>query len=59
MTREPQSAAGGIFIALAIFVGAIAGALSGQPSIGVLAGAGAGIAFAIGVWLRDRRRIGR
>jgi hypothetical protein len=59
MTREPQSASGGVFIAIAIFIGAIAGALSGQPSIGVLAGIGAGITCAIGIWLRDRRRIGR
>lgn len=57
--KEPQTAAGGFFIAAAIFVGAIAGAISGQPSIGVLAGAAVGIAFAIWIWLRDRRQIGR
>ncbi|WP_116091547.1 hypothetical protein [Sphingomonas crusticola] len=58
MATEPQSAAGGAFIALAILVGAIAGALSGQPTVGVLAGAATGIACAVWIWLRDRRRIG-
>ena len=58
MATEPQSAAGGAFIAIAILVGALVGGISGQPTIGVLAGAAAGIAFAIWIWLRDRRRVG-
>ncbi len=58
MAKETQSAAGGAFIAIAILIGALAGGVSGQPTIGVLAGAAAGIAFAVWIWLRDRRRIG-
>ena len=58
MKTQPQSAAGGAFIAIAILIGALAGGISGQPTIGVLAGAAAGIAFAIWIWLRDRRRVG-
>jgi len=59
MAKPPQSLAGGVFIAIAIFIGAIAGAISGQPSIGVLTGLGAGVLCAVLVWLRDRSRIGR
>ncbi len=58
MARETQSAAGGVFIAIAVLVGAIAGGVSGQPSIGVLAGAAVGTILAVWVWLRNRRRIG-
>jgi uncharacterized membrane protein len=58
MTREPQSAAGGFFIAAAILIGALAGGVSGQPSIGIIAGAVAGTVFALWIWLRDRKRIG-
>ena len=58
MASKPQSAAGGAFIAIAILIGAIAGGVSGQPTIGVLAGAAAGIAFALWIWRRDRKRIG-
>jgi hypothetical protein len=58
MTREPQSTAGGFFIAAAILIGAFAGGVSGQPSIGIVAGAAAGTVFALWIWLRDRKRIG-
>jgi hypothetical protein len=59
MSKPSQSLAGGVFIAIAIFIGAIAGAISGQPSIGVLAGLAAGVLCAVFVWLRDRSRTGR
>ena len=58
MKSQPQSAAGGAFIAIAILAGALAGGVSGQPTIGVLGGAAAGIAVAVWIWFRDRRRIG-
>lgn len=58
MAREPQSAAGGAFVALAIFIGAIVGTIQGQPTIGVLGGVAAGIVIAAAIWLRDRRRVG-
>lgn len=58
MAKQTQSVAGGIFIVIAIFAGTIAGAASGQPSIGVVAGAAVGIVLATLLWLRDRRRIG-
>jgi hypothetical protein len=48
--------AGGCLCALAILAGALAGVRLGQPSIGVLAGAGAGLALLLIVWLLDRRR---
>ena len=44
------------FIAIGAIVGTVAGALSGQPSIGLLGGFAAGVAIAIVIWLRDRRR---
>jgi len=53
-TRSAQ--AGGCLLALAIFAGVGAGLYLGQPSIGFLAGAGAGLAFLLLVWLVDRRR---
>lgn len=52
--REPR--AGGAIIALCLIVGAVAGVLGGQPSIGLLAGLGAGIAVAVALYLRDRKR---
>ena len=58
MAREPQSAGGGIFLALAIFIGAIAGTLSGEPSIGAMAGVAAGTLAALLIWWRDRKRVG-
>lgn len=55
MTDRTGPQAGGVFVALATVVGAIAGTIAGQPSIGVLAGVATGVALAIVVWLRDRR----
>jgi UDP-N-acetylmuramyl pentapeptide phosphotransferase/UDP-N-acetylglucosamine-1-phosphate transferase len=59
MATKTPSAAGGAFIALAILIGAIVGGVSGQPTIGVLAGAAAGTLVAVLIWLQDRKRINR
>lgn len=48
--------AGGFLIALSSMVGAVAGGTQGQPSAGLLMGLGAGVALALAVWLRDKRR---
>lgn len=58
MVREPQSIAGGIFIAIALVAGAVIGGIKGQPTIGVLAGAAAGIGIAVLLWMLDRIRVG-
>ncbi len=50
--KEPTGA--GAIIALLIMVGTIGGGMMGQPSIGLLAGAGAGIAIALLLWWRER-----
>ncbi len=52
--RSPQ--ASGFIIAVAILAGTIIGGLEGQPSIGLLAGLGLGVAAALAVWLVDRRK---
>lgn len=52
-SKSPR--AGGALIALLIMGGAIAGGLMGQPSAGLLIGAGAGALIALALWLRDRR----
>ena len=48
--------AGGIFIALGLLVGAIAGVAMDQPSAGMVIGLGIGAAIAVAVWLLDRKR---
>ncbi|MET0270608.1 MAG: hypothetical protein ABW173_09295 [Sphingomonas sp.] len=53
---SPEPRAAGVFIALSVIVGAIVGVVAGQPSAGVVVGAGAGIAVALAQWLIDRRR---
>jgi hypothetical protein len=56
---EPQikaSRAGGVIIAATILAGAITGVVYREPSIGILAGAAAGIAITLALYLRDRRR---
>ncbi|WP_294389796.1 hypothetical protein [uncultured Sphingomonas sp.] len=58
MAKRPQPMAGGAFLALAIIVGVVIGAALGQPSIGFLAGVGAGAAIALILWLADRLRTG-
>ncbi|MBJ7443212.1 MAG: hypothetical protein JHD32_02635 [Sphingobium sp.] len=52
--KDPTGA--GAIIAFLILGGAITGGLMGQPSIGLLAGVGAGIVIALLLWLRDRRK---
>jgi UDP-N-acetylmuramyl pentapeptide phosphotransferase/UDP-N-acetylglucosamine-1-phosphate transferase len=58
MTDRPQSRGGGIFLILAILIGAVIGTILGEPSLGVMGGTAAGIAIALLLWLRDRRRTG-
>lgn len=53
--RKSGARGGGAIIAGAIIAGVIAGIAAGQPSIGFLAGAGAGVLIALLLWLRDRR----
>lgn len=52
--QEPTGA--GAIIAFLILGGTIGGGLMGQPSIGLLAGAGAGVLVALLLWLRERRK---
>ncbi len=55
--HKPKTPTGaGAIIALLIIGGAILGGLKGQPSIGLLVGAAAGVAIALLLWLRDQRR---
>ena len=56
MSDTPAPRAAGCFIAGAVIAGALLGVYLGQPSIGVIAGAGSGIALALVLWLFDRRR---
>jgi hypothetical protein len=53
-TRSTQAA--GFILAISILAGAIGGSVVGQPSIGFLAGLGAGLAAAILFWMVERRR---
>lgn len=46
--------AGGFFIAIGTVLGAIVGAVMGQPSIGFLTGLGLGSSIALLIWLRER-----
>jgi uncharacterized membrane protein len=56
--QEPQSAAAGALLALAILAGAIIGMVMHQPSAGVVGGVVVGAIVAVLYWLRDRRRKG-
>lgn len=49
--------AGGFLLALSILLGVVGGSLSGQPSIGFLAGLGFGLLLVAAVWIRDRSRL--
>lgn len=49
-TRSPV--AGGAPLALSIVAGAVIGFILGQPTAGILIGAGVGIAIAVLIWLR-------
>lgn len=48
--------AGGIFVALGLLVGAIAGIALNQPSAGMISGFGIGATIALIIWLIDRKR---
>lgn len=48
--------AGGVFIAVLAIAGVFVGGFMGQPTIGLLAGLGLGIAIALGLWWKERER---
>jgi hypothetical protein len=55
--KQPASPPGaGAIIALLSITGVIAGGLAGQPTIGLLAGIGLGVATGVFMWLRDRHK---
>ncbi len=54
-SNPPPTRAGGFIIAAGIMIGAIGGGLLGQPTIGLLAGGGLGVAVSLAMWLIDRR----
>ena len=54
-SRKSGARGGGAIIAGAIIAGVIGGIIAGQPSIGFLAGAGAGVLIALLFWLKERR----
>lgn len=54
--RHSPSTGAGAIIAFLILAGAIGGGMMGQPSAGLLAGAGIGIAIALILWWRERGR---
>ncbi|MGE3746727.1 MAG: hypothetical protein AB7G25_13650 [Sphingomonadaceae bacterium] len=55
--RGPQHGhrGGGALIAICTLVGTGIGISMGQPSIGILSGAGLGTVLALVLWLRDRK----
>ncbi|MFM1981348.1 MAG: hypothetical protein RJB22_67 [Pseudomonadota bacterium] len=55
ISKPPEPRAAGAFIALGLLGGTLAGVFMGQPTIGLLAGFGLGLAIALLVWLKDRR----
>ena len=56
MKSGPQvRLAGGCLLAASILIGVVVGAVYREPSIGFLAGLGAGLALLGLVWLIDRR----
>ena len=54
--RESSKAAGGIFIAIGMLLGAVIGVYAGQPSAGMVIGLITGLAAAILVWAIDSKR---
>jgi hypothetical protein len=48
--------AGGCLLSICLLAGALIGVLLGQPSIGFLVGAGAGLLLVILFWAWDRKR---
>ena len=55
-SSPPPARAGGFLIAAGFLIGALAGIVLGQPSIGFLAGGAAGILGALALWIADRKR---
>jgi hypothetical protein len=53
-TGKKNPTGAGAIIALLIVAGAILGGLMGQPSAGLLIGAGLGALIALLLWLRER-----
>jgi hypothetical protein len=51
--KDPR--AGGSLLAVCIIAGAIGGTIGGQPSVGFVAGFGAGLIILAFVWLTDRK----
>lgn len=56
---DPSPSAAGAPLALSILAGAIIGAVAHQALLGAVIGVIGGIAIAVGLWFRDRKRIGR
>jgi len=58
MTPPPSKspAAGGCLIAIGLIAGAVLGVTRGNALVWLLAGALAGIAAAVAIWLADRRK---
>lgn len=54
--RRDNPQAGGALLAGSLIVGAVGGAILGQPTLGFLVGAGVGVVLALIVWLRERER---
>lgn len=46
---------GGIFIALGLIAGTVAGVVVGEPTAGLVGGLALGILAALAMWWRDRR----
>lgn len=53
--RRSGTMAGGVFFAVGLIGGVVVGTLYGQPSIGMIVGAGVGLLLIGLVWLLDRR----
>lgn len=51
-----SSQGGGFLIAAAVLIGAVGGVIAGQPSVGFVIGITVGVAGALLLWWRDRRR---
>jgi hypothetical protein len=54
--RGRYTQAGGSILAISIIAGTVAGVIVGQPSIGFLVGAAAGLLLLSLFWLHERRR---
>jgi hypothetical protein len=56
MSSTPAPRSAGCLLALAVIGGAVIGALTGEPSLGIVIGLGVGAAATVLLWLIDRRR---